>query len=412
MAPSLHTTTLEATTVGRHATKAGPRISLAMIVRNEAAGLERCLLSAAAAVDEIVIVDTGSSDETKAISRRFTDHVRDFSWVDDFSAARQYAFDACSGEWILWLDGDDEVAGALTLKEACSCAPAEVGALECKYITGMDTHGNVTQEFWRERCVRRGRYRWEGRVHEVLVPAGQSSARRHDGLVVTHHGKPAAGTGGLQRNVRILTAEVERQGGTVPRTLFYLARDTMQLGDLPAALDLLERYLAIATWDEEAYFARLLVARIHLQWANYLKAAAAALVALDLWPLWPDAHFLLAEIAYYRKQWRRVIAWCDSGRSLPPPRTALFFDPLNYSFRWIIYYTNALCREGLVADALTWTIKALAIVPDDVWHVRNRGYLLLQLAKPGNGGEPRGPLADAEHLDPAAGRPVATHDRE
>lgn len=69
-----------------------PTISLCMIVRDEAAVLERCLQSVAHLVDEIIIVDTGSVDETKTIAAAFTPHLYDFPWQDDFSAARNFAF--------------------------------------------------------------------------------------------------------------------------------------------------------------------------------------------------------------------------------------------------------------------------------------------------------------------------------
>lgn len=61
-----------------------PTISLCMIVRDEAAVLERCLQSVAHLVDEIIIVDTGSVDETKTIAAAFTPHLYDFPWQDDF----------------------------------------------------------------------------------------------------------------------------------------------------------------------------------------------------------------------------------------------------------------------------------------------------------------------------------------
>ena len=67
-------------------------ISLCMIVRNEEDVLERYLKSIADVVDEIIIVDTGSVDKTKEIAKKFTDHIYDFPWVDDFSAARNFAF--------------------------------------------------------------------------------------------------------------------------------------------------------------------------------------------------------------------------------------------------------------------------------------------------------------------------------
>ena len=83
------------------------RISLCMIVRQEEKALERCLEGIADAVEEIVIVDMGSTDRTKEIARQFTDKIYDFPWVDDFAAARNFAFSKGTGEYLLWMDAAD-----------------------------------------------------------------------------------------------------------------------------------------------------------------------------------------------------------------------------------------------------------------------------------------------------------------
>ena len=82
-------------------------ISLCMIVKNEEKLLGRCLESVKDIVDEIIIVDTGSNDNTKTIANKFTNLVYDFKWVDDFSKARNYSFSKASKDYILWLDADD-----------------------------------------------------------------------------------------------------------------------------------------------------------------------------------------------------------------------------------------------------------------------------------------------------------------
>ena len=249
-----------------------PTISLCMIVRNEAEGLARCLASAAAGVDEIIIVDTGSTDGTKAIAAGFTPHVYTEPWLDDFAGARNRAAERASGEWIMTLDGDDELVGAAQLRGLAAGAGPAVGAIMLRYITGIDAAGNVTQELWRERLTRRGAYTWRGRVHEALVPTGplmptgtlqriQSTAAH-----VVHHGKHVRSEGSLVRNVRILERELAAMGELPdPRTLFYLARDLMLLGDTSRALSLFGRYLEIGTWDEELYAA----------WPGGLKVAPA-----------------------------------------------------------------------------------------------------------------------------------------
>ena len=76
-------------------------ISLCMIVKNEEAVLERCLKSVGDIADEIVIVDTGSTDGTKEIAEQYADLVCDFAWRDDFAAARNYSFSKATKEYIL-----------------------------------------------------------------------------------------------------------------------------------------------------------------------------------------------------------------------------------------------------------------------------------------------------------------------
>ncbi|GFN32648.1 glycosyltransferase [Paenibacillus xylaniclasticus] len=84
-------------------------ISLCMIVKNEEKVLQRCLDSVQGLVDEIIVVDTGSTDQTKQIARQYTDKVFDFTWTNDFSAARNESLRHAVSDWILVLDADEYV---------------------------------------------------------------------------------------------------------------------------------------------------------------------------------------------------------------------------------------------------------------------------------------------------------------
>lgn len=83
------------------------RLSVCMIVKDEEAVLERCLESVRGIADEIIIVDTGSTDATKAIAKRYTDKIYDYVWTNDFAAARNESLKHATGKWILVLDADE-----------------------------------------------------------------------------------------------------------------------------------------------------------------------------------------------------------------------------------------------------------------------------------------------------------------
>ena len=83
------------------------KISVCLIARNEEEVIGRCLESISVFADEIIVVDTGSIDKTKKIAGGFTEKIFDFEWINDFSAARNYAFSKACGDYLMWVDADD-----------------------------------------------------------------------------------------------------------------------------------------------------------------------------------------------------------------------------------------------------------------------------------------------------------------
>jgi tetratricopeptide (TPR) repeat protein len=149
------------------------RVSLCMIVRNEAHNLADCLTTVAHLFDEIVIVDTGSDDETKEIARQFTAHVHDFPWCDDFAAARNESLRHATGDWIFWLDADDRVSP----EQATALAELFASLDDAPRVFLMNTvlcpASSAKDRFLvsHSRLFRRdARLRWQGRVHEQLRP--------------------------------------------------------------------------------------------------------------------------------------------------------------------------------------------------------------------------------------------------
>ena len=108
-----------------------PTISLCLIVRNEARFLAACLASAAEIESQIVVVDTGSTDDTRAIAKRAGAEVLDFAWCDDFAKARNFGIAKATGEWVLVLDADERLTAnaAAIVRRFVETTQADAGLL-------------------------------------------------------------------------------------------------------------------------------------------------------------------------------------------------------------------------------------------------------------------------------------------
>lgn len=149
------------------------RTSLTMIVRDEERNLPRCLDSVRGLFDEIIVVDTGSVDRTREIAASFGARVVDFTWVDDFSAARNAALDHATGDYAFWLDADDvmEPSERDKLKSLLNTLRPdknEAYVLRCFSDTGEG--GQIAVDHPRLFPLRHD-VRWTGRIHEVINPA-------------------------------------------------------------------------------------------------------------------------------------------------------------------------------------------------------------------------------------------------
>lgn len=156
-------------------------VALVMIVRDEAAGLRRALDSARPWVDRLVVVDTGSRDDTPAIARAAGAEVHAIAWPADFAAARNAALDLARADWHLVLDGDEWLGdGAEALAVLRDVPPLFVGAL--RVDSAQDRGGATTSSSWLARVLP-GAVRYRGRIHEQ--PVHTLPVRRLP--VVVHH---------------------------------------------------------------------------------------------------------------------------------------------------------------------------------------------------------------------------------
>ena len=147
-------------------------ITACLIVKDEENVLERCLASLEGIADEIVIVDTGSSDGTRAIAAAHTSKVYDFEWTDDFAAARNFAFSKCGGDYIYSADADEIIdeADREKFRKLKSVLDPSIDIVQFLYTNQLEF--NTTYNFDRElrpKLFKRLRtFVWEGEVHEQV----------------------------------------------------------------------------------------------------------------------------------------------------------------------------------------------------------------------------------------------------
>lgn len=199
------------------------RISLCMIVKNEEGNIRRCLQSVAGVVDEIIVVDTGSTDATPEIAREMGAKVYSYDWNENFSDARNASIQRATGEWIFFLDADEELARESRDVLARYTAEKNVEGYFIKIINYIGADG------WAETCPdvvfrlfrNRPEYRFRGAIHEqiadvILEKNKQASYGMANEIVIMHYGyldSQIDQKDKKNRNLKIIEKELESQPG-------------------------------------------------------------------------------------------------------------------------------------------------------------------------------------------------------
>jgi glycosyltransferase involved in cell wall biosynthesis len=160
-----------------------------MIVKNEEDNLPNCLDSVKDLVDEINIVDTGSTDRTIEIASRYTDRIFSFEWINDFSAARNFSFSKATKEYVMWLDADDVMTEEnkekfKALKEGLD---PSIDVVLTPYDYYHDRRTGSTFTHVRERLIKRNAgFYWTGAIHERITKDEANIASTFADAVITH----------------------------------------------------------------------------------------------------------------------------------------------------------------------------------------------------------------------------------
>lgn len=348
-------------------------ISLCMIVKDEQAVLERCLQSVRGAVDEIIIVDTGSTDGTEKIARRYTDKVYFFPWRQNFSEARNFAFSKATREYCMWMDADDvlEPGDREALIRLKALLPNEVDVLMMRYHVAFDKQGDPTFSYYRERIVRNSpSYRWSGRVHEAIVPVGNVV---YSEIAVTHR-KLKESTAG--RNIGIYEMQKAEGEPFSPRDQFYYGRELYYNARYEEAAAILQNFLNEGKgWVENEIEACRMIALCYEKTEDHRAARAALLqsfeydnpraeVCCDL-----GGHFM-AEARY-----TQAIFWYQ--QALVAERkdtTGAFVLPECYGYLPCIQLCVCYDRLGQKEKAREYNEKAGEYQPDSAAYLYNKTY--------------------------------------
>lgn len=237
-------------------------ISLCMIVKNEEDVLGRCLSSVKDLVDEIIIVDTGSSDRTRQTASDFTEHIFSFEWTDDFSAARNFAFSKASMDYCMWLDADDvaeaeEHADFLALKHSLTL---QTDIVMMRYNTAFDENGSPSFWYYRERLIRNnGSFLWHGAVHEAIPPRGNIL---YSDISISHR---KIHPGDPDRNLNIYRKLLSAGKQLDARESYYYARELYYHKLYGESLSVFQKFLsAPEAWIENKIEACLIMAQCYL----------------------------------------------------------------------------------------------------------------------------------------------------
>jgi glycosyltransferase involved in cell wall biosynthesis len=228
-----------------------PGLSVCMIVKNESANLADALADFRSFADEIVVVDTGSADNTKEIAAQFPTRIFDFKWIDDFSAARNFAMSKARKSYQLWLDADDRIVPKM--QEHINSLKSHFDGKKAFYFVLENIQANSASSCCHQlRCTPLiPELLFESRIHEQIFPGAVRLGLQlvTTDIVIRHMGymTEEAKLAKARRNLAILKSEVER-GGDHGGLYFFLAMTHEPLGDkeeavrcMKAALDRFEK---------------------------------------------------------------------------------------------------------------------------------------------------------------------------
>lgn len=317
-------------------------LSLCMIVKNEQDVIGRLLSSVKDLFDEIIVVDTGSTDNTKQIISNYNAKIYNFKWCNDFAKARNYAFSLATSEFIMWLDADDIIIETEfnKLKQLKAELNNTIDVVMLKYSIGST---NNQLKYYRERILRKNMgFIWQDAVHECIAPRGNIV---YKDIFITHAKVKA---GDPKRNLKIYNRLIRNKVKLSSRQMFYYARELMYNNYLNKAIIWFKRFLKTTNGFKENYIEACLNLSHCYLLLNETEKAKQTLFNSFNYDL-PRAEILceLGSIYYCNKQYHNAIYYYllatasnknEASGGFVNPDCYDFLPYLNISFCY--YYLN------------------------------------------------------------------------
>ncbi len=271
------------------------KLSLCMIVRNEERWLPGCLKSIDGVVDEVVVVDTGSTDLSVEIATHFGARVIPHMWIDDFSDARNVSLEAATGDWIMVLDADEKLSAQSKTNIHEVISADEVDGVEM--IIRSELPSTDVAAYEETRIIRlfrnRREYRYQMPIHEQIRPAIEEKKGKivASDLTIIHHGyahiSVQQGSIRADRNLRILFKALESSPRD-PYIHYQLGSTLMSIGRRQEAMLEFEKALSLDTEKLGAVVLDKLylkMSQIFLERNEYCRAVEFAKESLKCNPL-------------------------------------------------------------------------------------------------------------------------------
>lgn len=348
-------------------------VSLCMIVKNEEETLRRCLDSVRDLVEEMIVVDTGSTDRTVEIAEDCGAIVRTFPWCDDFAAARNFSFAQATMQYCMWLDADDvlEPADRQAFQKLKETLTPDTDVVMLRYHTGFGADGAPAFTYWRERLLRRAAgFRWQGAVHEAIAPAGKIV---YGDAAVCHR---KIGPGDPDRNLRIFEGLLARGETLAPREQFYYARElTYHNRDAEAAV-VFERFLDAGNgWVENNLEACRNLAQAYERLQQPEKAFAALTRALRFGPPRAELCCDLGRFFFDRADYKTAAFWYERATEAVPAETdGGFHEPDCYGYIPLMQLCVCWYHLGDTQKAVEYNERAGALKPESRAYAFNRDF--------------------------------------